>query len=90
MDYCCVGRNNNDSVFSEGMLLRVKILMKMVNYFRLGDIIQESLDEFNVSLCEFVRVMEIVFLTVSRLLIGKVVLTLEMAIKFFVVIGSSL
>ncbi|EGD0244014.1 addiction module antidote protein, HigA family, partial [Escherichia coli] len=25
MDYCCVGRNNNDSVPREGTLLRVKI-----------------------------------------------------------------
>ncbi|EEZ9647885.1 addiction module antidote protein, HigA family, partial [Escherichia coli] len=31
MDYCCVGRNNNDSVPSEGTLLRVKTLMKMAN-----------------------------------------------------------
>ncbi|HAK9859453.1 TPA: addiction module antidote protein, HigA family, partial [Escherichia coli] len=28
MNYCCVRRNNNDTVPSEGTLLRVKTLMK--------------------------------------------------------------
>ena len=33
--------------------------MKMANHPRPGDIIQESLDELNVSLREFARAMEI-------------------------------
>ncbi|AAG56292.1 HigA protein (antitoxin to HigB) [Escherichia coli O157:H7 str. SS52] len=89
MDYCCVGRNNNDSVPREGTLLRVKTLMKMANHPRPGDIIQESLDELNVSLREFARAMEIAPSTASRLLTGKAALTPEMAIKLSVVIGSS-
>lgn len=54
-----------------------------------GDIIQESLDELNVSLREFARAMEIAPSTASRLLTGKAALTPEMAIKLSVVIGSS-
>ena len=57
--------------------------MKMANHPRPGDIIQESLDELNVSLREFARAMA------SRLLTGKAALTPEMAIKLSVVIGSS-
>lgn len=63
--------------------------MKMVNHPRPGDIIQESLDELNVSLREFARAMEIAPSTASRLLTGKAALTPEMAIKLSVVIGSS-
>ena len=48
--------------------------MKMANHPRPGDIIQESLDELNVSLREFARAMEIAPST---------------AIKLSVVIGSS-
>ena len=61
--------------------------MKMANHPRPGDIIQESLDELNVSLREFARAMEPS--TASRLLTGKAALTPEMAIKLSVVIGSS-
>ena len=68
MDYCSFLRNNNDSVPDEGTLLRVKTLMKMANHPRPGDIIQESLDELNVSLREFARAMEIAPSTASRLL----------------------
>ena len=57
--------------------------MKMANHPRPGDIIQDSLDELNVSLREFARAMA------SRLLTGKAALTPEMAIKLSVVIGSS-
>ncbi|CAQ98338.1 addiction module antidote protein HigA [Escherichia coli MS 78-1] len=89
MDYCSFLRNNNDSVPDEGTLLRVKTLMKMANHPRPGDIIQESLDELNVSLREFARAMEIAPSTASRLLTGKAALTPEMAIKLSVVIGSS-
>ncbi|STF46038.1 putative plasmid maintenance protein [Escherichia coli] len=49
-----------------------------------GDIIQESLDELNVSLREFARAMEIAPSTASRLLTGKAALTPEMAIKLSV------
>ncbi|HIH3209739.1 TPA: HigA family addiction module antitoxin [Escherichia coli] len=65
--------------------------MKMANHPRPGDIIQESLDELNVSLreFEFARAMEIAPSTASRLLTGKAALTPEMAIKLSVVIGSS-
>ena len=45
--------------------------MKMANHPRPGDIIQESLDELNVSLREFARAMEIAPSTASRLLTGK-------------------
>ncbi|WP_423812116.1 HigA family addiction module antitoxin, partial [Pseudomonas aeruginosa] len=55
--------------------------MKMANHPRPGDIIQESLDELNVSLREFARAMEIAPSTASRLLTGKAALTPEMAIK---------
>lgn len=61
--------------------------MKMANHPRPGDIIQESLDELNVSLREFARAMEIAPST--GLLTGKAALTPEMAIKLSVVIGSS-
>ncbi|VTM63784.1 putative plasmid maintenance protein [Escherichia coli] len=61
----------------------------MANHPRPGDIIQESLDELNVSLREFARAMEIAPSTASRLLTGKAALTPEMAIKLSVVIGSS-
>jgi len=44
--------------------------MKMANHPRPGDIIQESLDELNVSLREFARAMEIAPSTASRLLRG--------------------
>lgn len=54
-----------------------------------GDIIQEALEELNVSLREFARAMEIAPSTASRLLTGKAALTPEMAIKLSVVIGSS-
>ena len=63
--------------------------MKMANHPRPGDIIQESLDELNVSLRKFARAMEIAPSTASRLLTGKAALTPEMAIKLSVVIGSS-
>ena len=63
--------------------------MKMANHPRPGDIIQEALDELNVSLREFARAMEIAPSTASRLLMGKAALTPEMAIKLSVVIGSS-
>ncbi|MBJ9266761.1 HigA family addiction module antidote protein [Citrobacter freundii] len=63
--------------------------MKMANHPRPGDIIQEALDELNVSLREFARAMEIAPSTASRLLTGKAALMPEMAIKLSVVIGSS-
>ena len=63
--------------------------MKMANHPRPGDIIQEALEELNVSLREFARAMEIAPSTASRLLTGKAALTPEMAIKLSVVIGSS-
>ncbi|MBW7620410.1 HigA family addiction module antitoxin [Citrobacter portucalensis] len=63
--------------------------MKMANHPRPGDIIQEALEELNVSLREFARAMEIAPSTASRLLTGKATLTPEMAIKLSVVIGSS-
>ena len=63
--------------------------MKMANHPRPGDIIQEALEELNVSLREFARAMEIAPSTASRLLTGKAALTHEMAIKLSVVIGSS-
>ena len=63
--------------------------MKMANHPRPGDIIQEALEELNVSLREFARAMEIAPSTASRLLTGKAALTSEMAIKLSVVIGSS-
>ena len=63
--------------------------MKMANHPRPWDIIQEALDELNVSLREFARAMEIAPSTASRLLTGKAALTPEMAIKLSVVIGSS-
>ena len=59
--------------------------MKMANHPRPVDIIQESLDELNVSLREFARAMEIAPSTASRLLTGKAALTPEMAIKLSVV-----
>ena len=40
--------------------------MKMANHPRPGDIIQEALDELNVSLREFARAMEIAPSTASR------------------------
>ena len=52
--------------------------MKMANHPRPGDIIQEALDELNVSLREFARAMEIAPSTASRLLTGKAALTPEM------------
>ncbi|HEX4502555.1 MAG TPA: HigA family addiction module antitoxin [Scandinavium sp.] len=63
--------------------------MKMAKPSSPGDIIQESLDELNVSLREFARAMNIAPSTASRLLSGKAALTPEMAIKLSVVIGSS-
>ena len=63
--------------------------MKMANHPRPGDIIQEALEELNVSLREFARAMEIAPSTASRLLTVKAALTPEMAIKLSVVIGSS-
>ena len=63
--------------------------MKMANHPRPGDIIQEALDELNVSLREFARAMGIAPSTASRLLTGKATLTPEMTIKLSVVIGSS-
>ncbi|MDX6022293.1 HigA family addiction module antitoxin [Scandinavium sp. V105_16] len=63
--------------------------MKMAAPSSPGDIIQESLDELNVSLREFARAMNIAPSTASRLLTGKAALTPEMAIKLSVVIGSS-
>ena len=63
--------------------------MKMANHPRPGDIIQEALEELNVSLREFARAMEIAPSTASRLLTGTAALTPEMAIKLSVVIGSS-
>ncbi|EJM7589443.1 HigA family addiction module antitoxin [Citrobacter freundii] len=63
--------------------------MKMANHPHPGDIIQEALEELNVSLREFARAMEIAPSTASRLLTGKAALTPEMAIKLSVVIGSS-
>ena len=42
--------------------------MKMANHPRPGDIIQESLDELNVSLREFARAMEIAPSTASHTL----------------------
>ena len=63
--------------------------MKMANHPRPGDIIQEALEELNVSLREFARAMEIAPSTASRLLTGKAALTPEMSIKLSVVIGSS-
>ncbi|HEY2451859.1 MAG TPA: HigA family addiction module antitoxin [Scandinavium sp.] len=63
--------------------------MKMAKPSSPGDIIQEALDELNVSLREFARAMNIAPSTASRLLTGKAALTPEMAIKLSVVIGSS-
>lgn len=79
MDYCCVGRNATES----------KDTNENGQSSPPGDIIQESLDELNVSLREFARAMEIAPSTASRLLTGKAALTPEMAIKLSVVIGSS-
>lgn len=73
-----------------GLILTTKRqIFAMANHPRPGDIIQESLDELNVSLREFARAMEIAPSTASRLLTGKAALTPEMAIKLSVVIGSS-
>ena len=79
MDYCCVRRNTTESKDTD----------ENGQSSRPGDIIQESLDELNVSLREFARAMEIAPSTASRLLTGKAALTPEMAIKLSVVIGSS-
>lgn len=63
--------------------------MKMKNPPHPGAIIQEALDELNVSLREFARAMDIAPSTASRLLTQKAALTPEMAVKLAVVIGSS-
>lgn len=63
--------------------------MKMKNPPHPGVIIQEALDELNVSLREFARAMDIAPSTASRLLTQKAALTPEMAVKLAVVIGSS-
>ncbi|WP_330985092.1 MULTISPECIES: HigA family addiction module antitoxin [Enterobacterales] len=63
--------------------------MKMANPSSPGDIIEEALEELNISLREFARAMNIAPSTASRLLAGKAAVTPEMAIKLSVVIGSS-
>lgn len=63
--------------------------MRMANPASPGDIIEEALEELNVSLREFARAMDIAPSTASRLLAGKTAVTPEMAIKLSVVIGSS-
>lgn len=63
--------------------------MKMKNPPHPGAIIQEALDELNVSLREFAKTMDIAPSTASRLLTEKAALTPEMAVKLAVVIGSS-
>jgi len=63
--------------------------MRMANPSSPGDIIEEALEELNVSLREFARAMDIAPSTASRLLAGKTAVTPEMAIKLSVVIGSS-
>lgn len=63
--------------------------MKMSNPPHPGLVIQEALDELNVSLREFARAMDIAPSTASRILTGKASLTPEMAVKLAVVIGSS-
>lgn len=63
--------------------------MKMKNPPHPGAIIQEALDELNVSLREFAKAMDIAPSTASRLLTEKAALTPEMAVKLAVVIGSS-
>lgn len=63
--------------------------MKMANPPSPGDIIEEALEELNISLREFARAMNIAPSTASRLLSGKAAVTPEMAIKLSVVIGSS-
>ena len=42
MDYCCVGRNNNDSVPSEGTLLRVK------TGIRVGELVNLNIDDIDL------------------------------------------
>ncbi|RPH28809.1 addiction module antidote protein, HigA family [Buttiauxella warmboldiae] len=63
--------------------------MKMKNPPHPGAIIQEALDELNVSLREFAKAMDIAPSTASRLLTEKAALTPEMAVKLAIVIGSS-
>ncbi|VEC02258.1 Uncharacterized HTH-type transcriptional regulator YddM [Cedecea lapagei] len=59
--------------------------MKMANPPHPGLIIQESLEELNVSLRDFARAMDIAPSTASRLLTGKAALTPEMAVKLSIV-----
>lgn len=54
-----------------------------------GAVIQEALNELNVSLREFAQAMDIAPSTASRILTGKAALTPERAVKLAVVIGSS-
>ncbi|NIY48880.1 HigA family addiction module antitoxin [Cedecea colo] len=63
--------------------------MKMSNPPHPGVVIQEALDELDVSLREFARAMDIAPSTASRILTGKAALTPEMAVKLAAVIGSS-
>lgn len=63
--------------------------MKMKNPPHPGVVIQEALEELNVSLREFAKAMDIAPSTASRLLTEKAALTPEMAVKLAVVIGSS-
>lgn len=63
--------------------------MRMANPASPGEIIEEALEELQVSLREFARAMDIAPSTASRLLAGKTAVTPEMAIKLSVVIGSS-
>ncbi|GEM_PF-825843 len=54
-----------------------------------GAVIQEALNELNVSLREFAKAMDIAPSTASRILTGKAALTPERVVKLAVVIGSS-
>ncbi|MDC9613257.1 HigA family addiction module antitoxin [Xenorhabdus khoisanae] len=63
--------------------------MRMANPAHPGEIIAETLEEMNVSLRQFAKAMEIAPSTASRLLSGQTSVTLEMALKLSVVIGST-
>ncbi len=54
-----------------------------------GVVIQEALDELNISLREVAKAIDIAPSTASRILTGKASLTPETAVKLAVVIGSS-
>ncbi|MDE9495815.1 HigA family addiction module antidote protein [Xenorhabdus bovienii] len=63
--------------------------MKMVNPAHPGEIIGEILEDMNMSLRQFAKVMDITLSTASQLLSGHTSVTLEIALKLSVVIGST-